>query len=97
MQETAQANRVLVAIERVRANPKLSQLEGKMAIDFQEHHAYQNAQAAAHAGGKLTLEEAAIVYRALGEWRNEANEGWSEGVDLATKVVVTQLIGELIL
>ena len=90
-------NRVAAAIERVRGNPGLDKLQGTMAIDFQEHVAYQNAQAQAHASGKLTLEEAHIAYRALGELHNDGNEGWAAGTDLATKVVVTQLMGELIL
>ena len=89
-------NRITIAIERVRANPNLDKLAGKMAITFEEHFAYQNAQAQAHASEKLTTEEAHIVYRALGEVHNANNEGWGEGTDLATKVVVTHLMGEIL-
>jgi hypothetical protein len=91
------ANRVATAIERVRANPNLDKLAGGMAITFQEHVAYQHAQVRAHASERLTTEEAHIAYRALGEVYNANNEGWSAGTDLATTVVVTQLMGELML
>ena len=90
-------NRVATAIERVRINPNLDKLAGDMAITFQEHVAYQQAQVQAHASEKLTTDEAHVVYRALGEVYNANNEGWSAGADLATKVVVTQLMGELML
>lgn len=90
------ANRISAAIERLRTHPNLPQLEGTMAIDFQEHFGYQNAQARAHAEGKLTMEEAQVAYIALGEVWTESNEGWAKGADLATKVTVTRMVGELL-
>jgi hypothetical protein len=71
-------------------------LDSGTAIEFDEHFAYQNAQAAAHAQGKLTADEAMIVYRALGAVRSDSNGGWSARTDLATKVIVTKLISELL-
>lgn len=71
-------------------------LEATLAVTFQEHFAYQNAQARAHATGVLTTEEAQVVYVALGEVGDPANGGWAADTDLATKVVVTNLMGQLI-
>ncbi len=88
-------NRVRDAIERIRTNPNLYKLEGKQAITFQEHAAYQTTQSQAFASNKLTMNEAYICYQALGEVWSEENEGWAPGTDLATKVMVTQLVGEL--
>lgn len=89
-------NRIAEAIKRLRSHPNLHKLEGTQGIDFQEHFAYQNAQAHAHASGKLTMEEAQVAYIALGEVWSESNEGWAKGTDLATKVTVTRLVAELL-
>jgi len=67
-----------------------------MAVTFGEHFAYQNAQARAHVSGKLSTDEAQIIYIALGEVGSQDNGGWASGTDLATKVVVTLTIGQLI-
>lgn len=90
------ANRIAEAINRTRANPKLGNIpESELDITFREHFAYQNTQAQAHAAGRLTTAEAQVVYRALGEIHG-GNGGWSAGTDVATKVVVTRLMGELL-
>lgn len=73
-----------------------AKLDAEMAVDFSEHFAFQNAQARAHVEGKLTTEEAQTVYIALGEVGSDANGGWSAGTDLATKVSVTMLMGQLL-
>jgi hypothetical protein len=73
-----------------------SRLDASMAVDAGEHFAYQNEQSRAFVGGKLTRDEALIVYNALGEVGSESNGGWASGTDLTTKVVVTKLMGELI-
>ncbi len=70
-------------------------LDASMAVEPFEHFAYQEAQARAHAMGKLTADEAMIVYTALGEFPSQSNGGWTTDTDLATKVTVTMLIGEL--
>ena len=67
-----------------------------MSISMHEHFAFQEAQSQAFVAGKLTLEEAALVYEALGEIHTDLNDGWAAGTDLATKVVVFQLMGELL-
>lgn len=72
----------------------LEVLEESQALAFQDFVGYQNAQAAAFASGKLTQEEAQTVYLALG---GEAYQGdWPEGTPLATKIAITQLVGELL-
>ena len=95
-------NRIEAAIERTMPKvwaldeAKKAALEKNCAITFEEHFAYQNAQARAHAMGILTLEEAQVVYVALGEVGSEANGGWAQGTDTTTNVVVTRMIGELL-
>ena len=95
-------NRVAQHIESLR--PRIDALEpdarAKLDADMDvvpgEHFAYQEAQAHAHAGGRITAAEAMIVYRALGEHGSTKNGGWAAGTDLATKVTVTLLMGQLI-
>lgn len=74
----------------------LTSLEATLAVDFTEHAAYQDAQAWAHVSGILTTEEAQVIYRALGEVGAPSNGGWAAGTDLATKVVVTEVIGSIL-
>lgn len=90
-------NRVQIAIDRLNAQhdtAKLRELAARLSIDFQEHFVYQEAQAHAHAGGIITADEAAIIYRALGDIHNASNGGWATD-DPATVIVATHLIGEL--
>jgi hypothetical protein len=95
-------NRITAAIEKLRVrydalDPEAqARLDEEMAVDFAEHHAFQNAQARAHAGGKLTSEEAQIIYVALGEVGSAENGGWAAGTDAPTKCAVTLVMGELI-
>jgi len=74
----------------------LDDLDASLAISFGERAAYQDAQAAAHASGVLTADEALTVYTAIGESGSDANGGWPAGVDLALKVAVTALMGQLL-
>ena len=75
---------------------KLRAFERDMDISLQEHAAYQNAQARAHASGTISPAEAMVVYRALGEARVDGNGGWATGTPLALKVTVTNLKGQLV-
>lgn len=59
-----------------------------------EHFTYQTVQSRAFAMGLLTYEEAQTIYVALGEV--PAEDGWAAGTSLATKLVVTQVLAELI-
>lgn len=72
------------------------QLDKNLAVDFDEHFQYQQLQAEAHAMQLLSPEAAMIVYNALGEIGSDENGGWASGTDLPTKVVVTQLMAELL-
>jgi hypothetical protein len=67
-----------------------------MAINGMEHFKFQEMQAESHATGMLTPEAAQIVYVSLGEVGSQKNGGWAAGTDTATKVIVTQLMGELL-
>lgn len=96
------ANRLATHIDNLR--PRIEALDPEarksldvsMNVEFSEHFAYQEEQARAHVSGILTAEEAMIVYRALGEVGSARNGGWASDTDLATKVSVTLLMGELI-
>ena len=66
------------------------------AIDFSDHFAYQNEQALAHASGKITSDEARVIYVSLGEVWSESNGGFSNGVDYAMKITITTIVAELI-
>ena len=95
-------NRITRHIAGVRAKfdaltPKQqTELDATMAVEFNEHFGFQQAQARAHAEGKLTTDEAQIVYIALGEVGSPDNGGWAAGTDTPTKVSVTMLMGELL-
>jgi hypothetical protein len=75
---------------------KAVELDAAMAIDFEEHFAFQTQQSTAHAEQLLATDAALLIYRSLGEVRHEPNGGWAAGTDTATKVVVTQLMSELL-
>ena len=91
-----------IAIEKVRtklktvSDEKAISLEATLAVDFKDHFDYQQLQANAFAMGKISLRDAQICYISLGEVWSESNGGFSKGTDLATKAIVTQLIGELL-
>ena len=95
-------NRVTAAIAQMRERvatlepDKIARLEEVNAVSSFEHAQYQNQQARAHAMGRLTTAEAQVVYMALGEVGNSENGGWATDTDLATKLVVTKIIGELL-
>ena len=78
------------------SNENASKLGTSLAVDFKDHFDYQQIQANAFAMGKISLRDAQICYIALGEVWNESNDGFSKGTNLATKAMVTQMIGELL-
>jgi hypothetical protein len=95
------SNRITSSIEEIRSRMSAldedaaAKLDANMAIDFEEHFHYQELQARSHAAGKLSTDEALVIYRALGEVGSDANGGWASGVDTATKVACTLVISEL--
>lgn len=72
----------------------LAALDSQLANSITEHAAMQNAQASAHALGLISTEDAQIIYLALGEVPGP--DGWAAGTDIATKVVVTQAMQQVI-
>lgn len=95
-------NRLTRAIEKARAkldaldDDARAKVDAALNVTAGEHFDYQQAQAIAHASGKLTPAEAQVIYAALGEYRRDGNGGWTEGTDTATKYVCTAVIGELV-
>ena len=95
-------NRVAHSIDLVREQlaalpaEKVASVDATLALDFDEHFHYQQTQARAHVSGKLTAEEAQIIYAALGEVGSGSNGGWAAGVDTATKYAVTLTIQALL-
>jgi len=95
-------NRITAAIESVLPRVEaldaetFAKLDAGMAVTFEDHFAYQTAQSHAHAAGKITADEAQIIYMALGEQLSTGNGGWTPTTGLATKVIVTKIVSELI-
>jgi hypothetical protein len=95
-------NRLTRAIEAARA--KIDALDGRArdrleaatVLEGDDHFQYQQVQAQAHAAGTIPTDEAQVIYVALGEVGSAENGGWARGTDLATKVVVTQAVAELL-
>ena len=73
-----------------------AELEKGMSLKFDDHFQYQEIQARAHASGKQTLDEAQVVYMALGEVMSTKNGGWKDHVDLGLKIAITQLMAEVL-
>ncbi len=94
-------NRIQVAIEDMEtslvgiAEDTLVVLEANCALETGEHFQYQEWQARAHAGGRLSLKEANLIYRSLGEAQSPDNGGWQPGVTLAAKLAITRAMAEL--
>ena len=80
--------------ERLTTDAKRDSFERSMDVAFDEHFAYQQTQAECHAMGLIDTEVAQVIYRSLGEVPGD--DGWASGTDLATKVTVTMLMGELL-
>lgn len=72
------------------------EFEAEMAVTPAEHFAFQNAQARAHAAGRIPTETAQLIYAALGEVGSTKNGGWASDTDLATKVVVMMAMPSLL-
>ena len=87
---------VRVKLDALDDRDAISTLEDTLSVDFEEHFEFQQLQARYHAMELLSPEAAQIVYVALGEVGSDSNGGWASKTDLPTKVVVTQLMAELL-
>lgn len=102
--DLVEGGRVAAAIGKLRAKAvndetfaaALGSLDTKMAIDSEEHASFQTLKSQAHVMGRLTDGEAQVVYHALSEVWSTSNGGWATGVDTATKVTITRMMGELL-
>lgn len=96
------SQRLLASIEKIQErldeldDATLKSNEKTADITFQEHFDFQQLQAEMHSSGVLTPGAAQIVYIALGDSFTETNGGWAKGTKLATKIVVTKLMAELL-
>lgn len=78
-------------------NAKYKELNDNMAITFEEHFSFQNLKSEAQVTELITPDAAMIFYVALGEVHNsDVNGGWTQGTDLATKIITTQFMSELL-
>ncbi len=73
---------------------KIASLNKSLKTSWKDLVEYQNLQAAAHAAGKITTEEADLVYRLMGK-ENPTEEKWNR-LSVAEKVAITQLMAELL-
>ena len=96
---TSPPNRIEVAVARVEeqldkmSDERKDALRKTLKLTHSEYMAYQNTQAQAHAGGRLTYGEAQIIYMALGGGSFEGD--WPPGTSLALQIVITKLVVEL--
>ena len=72
----------------------LDKLEKSLPTDWQDLVEYQNLQALAHASGKLSFEEANLIYNTLGR-ENPTEAKWDK-LSVATRVAITQVMAELL-
>ena len=86
-------NRIERAVNRVEGliealpDERRRELQEKMTLDADELCVYQETKSLAQASGRLTLDEAMLVYHALNHWRETST---------AMRVVVTKLMAELL-
>jgi hypothetical protein len=73
----------------------VKKVDKNLDITFEEHFAFQNAQARAHAMGIISTDVANVIYGSLGEVMSSENGGWQPNVSTARKQAITQLISEL--
>jgi len=81
---------VPITEEQIRA------MEDRSKISQEEHDAFQDTQAWAHASGFISTAEASVIYRSLGEVGSAGNGGWARGTSLGTKIIVQKILGELL-
>jgi hypothetical protein len=75
----------------------MAALDEDLALTFEEYVKYQDLKSRAHLHGILELDAAQMIYVAFGgEVGDPDNGNWGSSCKLATKVVVTQLMGELL-
>jgi hypothetical protein len=66
-----------------------------VSLSFEEFTAFQNAQSRAFASGKLSMDEAQLIYSSLGGEMHHGGDGWPSDTSIATKLVITQACAEL--
>lgn len=75
--------------------PSLERMHTVMALTTRDHGDYQKCQSTAAHMDRINVDESLTIRNALGGAHNHENGGWENGVDLATKIIITQMIKEL--
>jgi len=73
---------------------KLDELEKNLSTSTSDLIEYQNVQALAHASGKISFEEADMVFNLLG--RNAPSQEKWDRLSMAERVALTQMMAELL-
>ena len=96
------ANRITdvaaIVREKLAALPveQVESIDQTLNLDAGDYFDYQNLQASAHAGGRLSTDEALTWYNAVGTSASARNGGWSQGVDTSLKYAVTIMAQRLL-
>ena len=96
------ANRITdvaaIVREKLAALPaeQVDSIDATLNLDAGEYFDYQNLQASAHAGGRLSTDEALTWYNAVGTSASAKNGGWSQGTDTALKYAITIMAQKLL-
>jgi hypothetical protein len=96
----AKPNRIEAAVALIEGRlatlpaDKLESLKKTASLTSDEFFVYQQTQSRAFAGGRLTFDEAQIVYSSLGGEHFEGD--WPEGTSLALRITITKLMAELL-
>ena len=97
--QQARIDKLVASGVDLQGNPideSLKRNDATLNLTVSEHADFQSQQASATARGILNTDESLTIYNSLGEYHNTDNGGWQPGVNLATKVIVTQVISELL-
>ena len=74
--------------------PSLERMDKVMELTFLEHYKFQSLKSKAQSMNRINTDETVTIHNALGMEHNPDNGGWQNGVDLATKVIITKFAEE---
>jgi hypothetical protein len=74
--------------------PSLERMDKVMELTFLEHYKFQSLKSKAQSMNRINTDETVTIHNALGMEHNPDNGGWQNGVDLATKIIITQFAEE---
>ena len=74
--------------------PSLERMDKVMELTFLEHYKFQSLKSKAQSMNRINTDETVTIHNALGMEHNPDNGGWQNGVDLATKIIITKFAEE---